>query len=493
MNNYRSIIKTTGLIGGVKIFTLIFNFLKAKVIALFLGPSGMGIYSLFQNFGNVGVAFSDLGMHYSAVFHLAQAKAAGDDNRKNQLFKVLLTSVVGFSTVLAVAICICSKELSTMIFGTPEYHWGMMAIAGYIFCTSTGELMVGILNGMREIKTMAICQICGAGIGGICSCVCVMIFGVNGIAAGFLFFGLSLLVVAARAVFKLNWKWLKIEFKTYRTEFKLLLLTGIVILSSNLFAYLFAYFSGIYIKRTLSMEALGLYQSCWTVSNLYIGMILTAMGADFLPRIMAHINDKNALTQCLNEQIEIGLIFSLPGILITFLFAPLILQILYSAEFTSAAFIIRWQMPGVLLRIMTWPLGYTLIAIGRKSLFVAAQGAFYLGEYVLLCILIHFFGMNALGPVFTCAYILYFAGMFLIFDVFLKYRFSPRVFLLLGGSCLYVLLATGLVWGIPQQLYLYLVGGGLVLVNLIATHLILKKYYQLDFLNTIKRKLLKNA
>ena len=94
MNNYRSIIKTTGLIGGVKIFTLIFNFLKAKVIALFLGPSGMGIYSLFQNFGNVGVAFSDLGMHYSAVFHLAQAKAAGDDNRKNQLFKVLLTSVV---------------------------------------------------------------------------------------------------------------------------------------------------------------------------------------------------------------------------------------------------------------------------------------------------------------------------------------------------------------------------------------------------------------
>lgn len=41
------------------------------------------------------------------------------------------------------------------------------------------------------------------------------------------------------------------------------------------------------VVRSLGLDAAGLFQAAATLSTLYIGVILTAMGADFYPRLTA--------------------------------------------------------------------------------------------------------------------------------------------------------------------------------------------------------------
>ncbi|MDE5806551.1 MAG: hypothetical protein K2H76_00415, partial [Muribaculaceae bacterium] len=48
-NSYRSILKGISIFGGVKIFEIFINLVRGKFVAMFLGPNGMGLSSIFSN------------------------------------------------------------------------------------------------------------------------------------------------------------------------------------------------------------------------------------------------------------------------------------------------------------------------------------------------------------------------------------------------------------------------------------------------------------
>lgn len=85
----------------------------------------------------------------------------------------------------------------------------------------------------------------------------------------------------------------------------------------------------------------------------------------------------------------------------TFVCAPFILRVLYSAKFMSAVFIVRWQIVGVAPGLLAWPFGYLLIALGRTKFHVAVQLVFYALELVLLIVFVRLGGINGLGPQFS--------------------------------------------------------------------------------------------
>lgn len=95
---------------------------------------------------------------------------------------------------------------------------------------------------------------------------------------------------------------------------------------------------------------------------MYVGMILSAMGVDFMPRIMTYIQNNAKVSDCINEQIELGVLIAGIGILASFVFAPVILNLFYSKEFETGTSIIRWQLIGVLFRVFGFSFGYVITA-----------------------------------------------------------------------------------------------------------------------------------
>ena len=149
-----------------------------------------------------------------------------------------------------------------------------------------------------------------------------------------------------------------ITFPQFRGRVRSLLKLGCAFMASALMIMGIAYFTRITVLRTVGFEATGLYQSAWTLGGLYVSFILQAMGADFYPRLTASVHGNLAdANRLVNEQTLIGLLLAGPGVIATLTFAPLVIASSIRAKFAAAVTVLRWICLGVMLQVITWPMG----------------------------------------------------------------------------------------------------------------------------------------
>jgi antigen flippase len=159
------------------------------------------------------------------------------------------------------------------------------------------------------------------------------------------------------------------------------------------------------VLRNFGFEATGLYQSAWNLGGLYVGFILQAMGADFYPRLTAIANDNAACNRMVNEQARVGLLLAGPGVIATLAFAPVVIAMLYTAKFHAAIGILRWICLGTILQVITWPMGFIILAKARQNLFLLSDLAWTVVYIGLAWTCMRSFGLNGAGIAFFGSYI----------------------------------------------------------------------------------------
>ena len=165
-----------------------------------------------------------------------------------------------------------------------------------------------------------------------------------------------------------------------------------------------AYLVRIAVLQRFGLEATGLYQSAWTIGGLYVGFILQAMGADFYPRLTASSGDNVACNRMVNEQARVGLLLAGPGAVATLTFAPLVIAIFYTARFGPAVELLRWICLGATLRVITWPMGFIILAKGAQNLFLCSDLAWTVVHVGLAWVGLKTLGLNGAGMAFFGAY-----------------------------------------------------------------------------------------
>ena len=56
MTSHRQIFKSSAIIGGASVINVIISIVKVKLLAVLLGPAGVGLMGLYQNIMNMGKA-----------------------------------------------------------------------------------------------------------------------------------------------------------------------------------------------------------------------------------------------------------------------------------------------------------------------------------------------------------------------------------------------------------------------------------------------------
>src|SRR5882762_2446893 len=189
---------------------------------------------------------------------------------------------------------------------------------------------------------------------------------------------------------------------------------GTAFMVSGLMATGVAYVVRVILLQKVGFAATGLYQSAWTLGGLYVGFILQAMGADFYPRLTASANDNSVCNRLVNEQARVGLLLAGPGVIATLVFAPVVIALLYSAKFGPAVEILRWVCLGATLQVITWPMGFIIMAKGRPGLLVFCEAAWGIVSLGLAWICVTSFGLNGAGMAFFGSYIFH---AFLIYPI----------------------------------------------------------------------------
>ncbi|MCH5719957.1 MATE family efflux transporter [Niabella hibiscisoli] len=163
------------------------------------------------------------------------------------------------------------------------------------------------------------------------------------------------------------------------------------------------------------------FQGANSITNQYLGLVFTAMAADYFPKLSAVVNDVPTRNSFINSQFEIVILIVAPIASCMIALAPFVVQLLLSKTFIAVVPIVIAMAFGVLLKAASYPLGYISFAKGDKRLFFWLEGVLGNGLQLLINILFYnLFGLQGLGYSFILIYTLY----FIIITIVAKKRYG---------------------------------------------------------------------
>ncbi len=413
-SSYRTILKSTALIGGAQVIVIIAGIVRTKVLAVLLGPVGMGLVGLYATAAELVGTITGMGIGSSGVRQIAEAAGAGDSSRIARTMIVLRRASLVSGTLGMLAVLALCVPLSRLTFDDNRHIGGMALMSLTLLFGGISAGQMALLQGCRRIRDLASSQIFGAVFGTIVSIAFVYFLREDGIVPYLVAVSAFGLIASWWYARRIREQPVALTVRETLNESRVLLGMGTAFMVSALLVAGVAYASRVLILRELGKEAVGLYQATWTLSTIYVGFVLNAMAADFYPRLTAVAGDNAAVNRMVNEQTEMGLLIALPGVLATITLAPWVLTVFYSSEFIAAAEIIRWQIIGITLRVVSWPLGFVQIAKGKGSLFMITELAASSLHVALLMAGMRLFGLDGVGIAFASFYLCYAGGIFCI-------------------------------------------------------------------------------
>lgn len=160
--SYEQALKSTGIVGGAQFLTILITVVKTKIVALLLGPAGVGVLGLLQGIVDMIRNATGLGIHFSAVKDVAAANASRDGQRIGRTIRILRrwvwgTGLLGMTVAIALSI-----PLSRFSFGNAEYAVPIVLVSVVLLLTSLQEGQLALLQGLRMIGKMAKAKVAGA-------------------------------------------------------------------------------------------------------------------------------------------------------------------------------------------------------------------------------------------------------------------------------------------------------------------------------------------
>jgi enterobacterial common antigen flippase len=425
-HSYGQILKSSALVGGSSVANIAIGIVRTKAMAILLGPAGFGLIGLYSSIVDLTQSIAGLGVNSSGVRQIAEAAGTGDTERIGQTAAVLKRTSIVLGVLGAVLLLLFSSQVSALTFGSRKYAGAVSLLSVAVFFRLVSGGQGALIQGMRRIADLAKMNVLGALFGMLISVPMVYFFREKGIVP-------ALIAVAGMTIFTSWWYSRKIRVPTplatmqeVRREAAPLLKLGIAFMASGLMTMGGAYAVRILVLRTLGLEATGLYQSAWTLGGLYVGFILQAMGADFYPRLTAVANDNAACNRLVNEQARVGLLLAGPGVIATLTFTPLIIALFYSAKFHGAVEILRWICLGATLQVITYPMGFIIVAKGRQNLFLLSDVAWTVVYVALAWIGVKLFGVKGAGMAFFGSYTFHFLVTYPIARHLSRFRWSAE-------------------------------------------------------------------
>jgi len=409
--SYGQILKSTTIVGGSQVINIVLGIIRTKFLAVLLGPSGVGLMGMYTAVTGIMGTITSMGIGASGVRQIAEAHGTNDDQKIARTIITLrrVSFFLGLLGMLAtIVLCV---PLSRFTFTSGEYAWPIALLSVTLFFSAISGGQTALIQGLRRIGDLATLSVLGGLLGTIVSIPMIFLWEKDGIVP-------FLITVSAMTILTSWWYARKIPveriFLGWREtirEARGLLSLGLVFMSTGLMTTAVMYLIRVLIVRQLGMDNVGLYQASSTLSNLYIGVILGAMGMDFYPRLTAVAEDNTACNRMVNEQTEVGLLIAVPGILATLTFAPLVIQIFYSANFIPAYEVLRWQIMGIFLRVVSWPMGFILLAKGKGKAFFWTESISNAVHLSMIWLGIRYFELEGAGMAFFALYVFYTAMM----------------------------------------------------------------------------------
>ena len=144
---------------------LLIRMVRTKVLALLLGPAGVGLESIFDSLINLARTISGLGVNSSGVRQIASAVGSGNEQTVSMTVMTLRRVCLILGLAGAVVIFLLRAPLSHLTFGNHAHSTDIGILAIILLFSAVNGGQGALLQGMRRIGDMAKMGIIGVVLG----------------------------------------------------------------------------------------------------------------------------------------------------------------------------------------------------------------------------------------------------------------------------------------------------------------------------------------
>lgn len=400
-----TLIKTSVLSAISTIIKVIAGFVSIKVVAVYVGPSGLALMGQMQNFISMMSSVASAGVNSGVVKYTAEHYE--DEQIKQKIWSSALKISLVLIIPIAIGIIFLADFISMQLLNTAEYSSIFMVFAITVIFFVLNGLLTSILNGQKEIKKLTILNIVGSLFGLAVTILLVTqyeLYGalIAGIVSQSIVFFITLAFVLKSSWFKLS-MFLGSMDKEYRNKLlKYSLMTITYIITSSL--------SQIYIRHYLGAnigwDEAGYWQAIWRISETYLMLITTTLTIYYLPKLSS-IQDKVELRKELLYGYKIIMPIVIVMALGIYIFRDFIISILFSEAFSPMAQLFFYQLIGDVIKIAAWLLGFIMVAKAMTRLSIFSEIFFACSFVGFVVLFVNIYGLIGVTIAFMVNYLIY--------------------------------------------------------------------------------------
>lgn len=420
-----SLLRATSLNAFGVIVKIAIGFATSKVIAVFIGPSGMALVGNLRNFLTSLEGIATLGFQNGIVKYVAESKTS-----ENELRKTLSTIFISLFAVMAVccaSLFAFSTFWSNWIFdGNFDFAdiFRILALALPFYALSM--VLISVLNGLGNYRNVIWANIIGNIIG--------LVISVGLIVEFQLFGALLAIVLSPSALFFVTIFYLRREFKfwTYfsTSDFDKTLLKKLGSYSvMTLFSVVCVPLVYLQIRQQAieiaGIDAAGHWEAMNRISSYYMLFVTTLVSVYFLPKLVLAESTRQLLSLCRKYYKGVLPLFAF-GIIVLFLVRRFAVDVLFTPDFEPVTHLFLFQLTGDFFRTASLILGGIIIAKRMTALFFTTEILSLAILYASSQICLAAYGIEGLVIAHAFTYFVYFAilAMYFCFRIRLMHTSS---------------------------------------------------------------------
>lgn len=369
------------------------GFITSKLMAIFIGPTGMALVGNLRNFSSSLESISTLGFTNGIVKYVAESKE--DKSRLQEIVSTVFICLLAIALVLSFVLYFFAAFWNKQIFGNNfDYDIVFKAVALVLPWYTISIFLLSLINGLGKFKLVIWINILGNAIGLLVSIYMILNFKTLGallsivISPALLFFATFYFINKDFSFFKIiRLRYFDVNVLKNLSSYSLMALVASVL---GPLVYLIIRKNVI---ETVGLEQAGFWETIVRISNYYMMFVTTILSVYFLPKLaVAKSNQETKkIFWSFYKNILPPFVIALIVIYYTRFF---IVNLLFTDEFLPVTTLFFWQLIGDVLRAASWILGFQFFAKKIIKAFIISEIASLIVLYFFSSYLVALFGIQ---------------------------------------------------------------------------------------------------
>lgn len=375
--------------------------IKTKVLALLLGPLGVGVFSLIQNTSNLLLSILPIGS-VGFTKYVSEYYSEEKIEKVNYLFRKLLSQNVLFISIVSAIIVFSPEFLSRLIYSNEEY-WKYIIILSILLPLGLfSNFLEGYMKAIRLIGKFVKVSILNSIVSILIFIPLIFFYQLYGalFASAFSFATNIMLCVFILKKHNALPNFRKIE-KVEKDVFAKIYSMGLAMLIMVFMQQVTILFIRTLIIGKYGIDNLGVYQSIYSISTNYFGLFFATVISYAIPKLSSYKNTEFVIDE-INRILKFFLLLYTPLLIVCFVFRVNIIMLLFSSSFLPATELMIFQLLGELFKAISWVIGLWFIPLAlRIKQWFLFEIFFNITYFILAYLLVSYYEFGMISVTFS--------------------------------------------------------------------------------------------